>query len=151
LKEPFIHLGVIAVLCVLILGEGRRNAELQARQALSPGQLYKKLASSQVKLQLVDARPALDAYEDTHVPGALPFPGCDKSKTPPAARERIYPYVPTVVITESGDAKTFSECAANFKLALNLQGGMKAWSELNLPEDSGEYSAPSSIAGGGCL
>ena len=70
---------------------------------------------------------------------------------PTAAKERIYPYVQTVIVSDEGDPALFEKCRARFGLAQNLTGGMAAWSAANLPEDTGEYSAPKNAAGGGCL
>jgi rhodanese-related sulfurtransferase len=143
---------VLALLAGLLLVEGRRRVDLERRVPVAPKQLYKLLSGSAVTLQLLDVRPDLEeGYEDTHVPGALPLPGCDLSRAPAAARERIITTVPTVVISEAGDEPGLQECLARFAAARALAGGMEAWSDAMLPEDSGEYAAPSAKAGGGCL
>jgi 3-mercaptopyruvate sulfurtransferase SseA len=56
-----------------------------------------------------------------------------------------------VLVTGSGDPAEGVRCAGYFTSARLLAGGMEAWSDANLPEDSGEYSPPSAKAGGGCL
>jgi len=136
----------------LLLVEGRRRVELERRVPVEAKQLYRLLSRSAVSLQLVDVRPDLeDGYEDTHVPGALPLPGCDHSRAPEAARARIITSVPTVVISGAGDEPELQACLARFTSARVLAGGMEAWAEARLPEDSGEYAPPSAKAGGGCL
>lgn len=149
--EAAIYVALVALLAGLIGVEGKRNTELQAQVALTPAQLWKKLANSQTKLQIIDARTDLDEFEDVHIPGAIPFPGCELAKTPDAAVDRIYPYLNTVVVTEDGDKAAFDACAAKFTVAWNLAGGMSAWEDEALPEDSGEYVPPKASAGGGCL
>ncbi len=151
MKEALVYVALILGLCGLLLEEGRRNTELQAKAQLTPKRLYARLSNPQLKLQIVDVREDLAEFEDTHVPGALPFPGCDPAKLPPAAKDRVYPYVPTVIVSAEGDAAAFEKCREQFKLAWNLAGGITAWSDANLPEDSGEYTAPRVSAGGGCL
>ena len=143
---------LIAALGGALIGLGAQNSELRARQPVSPKEAYALLANPQVRVQLVDARPIDDDnYLDTHVPGAIPFPGCDDAATPAAAREHIYPYLTTIVVSAGGDPAVFEKCRAKFGLARNLGGGMAAWSDARLPEDNGEYSPPKSSAGGGCL
>ncbi|MFT3912703.1 MAG: rhodanese-like domain-containing protein [Anaeromyxobacteraceae bacterium] len=101
---------------------------------------------------MVDVRPDLSAgYEDARVPGALPMPGCDLAAAPEKARARIVPSVPTVIVTATGSAAEAARCAGFFTSARLLAGGQEAWTDANLPEDSGEYSPPSAKAGGGCL
>jgi 3-mercaptopyruvate sulfurtransferase SseA len=143
---------VLAGLAGALLGLGAKNSALRERLPASPKETYALLANPQVKVQIVDARPNDDDhYLDSHIPGALPFPGCDDAATPAAARERIYPYLTTIVVTQDGDPSLFEQCRTRFGLARNLAGGMSAWSAAKLPEDSGDYSAPKSSAGGGCL
>jgi rhodanese-related sulfurtransferase len=143
---------VILLLAGLLLVEGRRRVELERRVPVAPRLLYGLLSRSAVSLQLVDVRPDLaDGYEDTHVPGALPLPGCDLSRAPAAARERILTTVPTGVVSAAGDEPELPACLARFAAARALAGGMEAWGEARLPEDSGEYAPPSAKAGGGCL
>ena len=149
--EVVVYLALIAALSAMVGLEGQRNTELQSKAQLTPKKLYARLSNPQLKLQIVDAREDLAEYEDTHVPGAIPFPGCDPAMAPAAAKDRVYGYVPTVIITAEGDAATFEKCRAQFTVAWNLAGGMTAWSDQTLPEDSGEYTPPKSTAGGGCL
>lgn len=151
MKEALVYVVLILGLSGLVFAEGRRNTELQARSALTPKRLYSKLSNRQLTLQIVDVRDDLTEFEDTHVPGALPFPGCDPAKLPRAAKDRVYPWVPTVIVSAQGDVASFEKCREQFKLAWNLAGGITAWSDANLPEDSGEYTPPRASAGGGCL
>jgi len=137
----------------LLLGlEGRRRVELERRVAVEPRELYRALARSQQAVQVVDVRPDLaEGYDESHLPGALPMPGCDPQRAPAAARERILAGAPTVVVSASGSAEELRGCLERFAAARGLAGGMAAWSAARLPEDSGEYAPPSAKAGGGCL
>lgn len=142
----------LVLLAALLLSEGRRRVELERRVAVEAKQLYRQLSRGAVSLQLLDVRPDLaDGYEDTHVPGALPLPGCDLARAPEAARARILATVPTVIISAAGDEPELPACLARFSAARALAGGMEAWSAARLPEDTGEYAPPSAKAGGGCL
>ncbi len=150
--EPFAWALLLAGLSALVLGEGRRRAELEARIPVEPRELYRTLARSQSSWQVVDVRAGPEeGYEDSHVPGAVPLPGCDLSRAPAAARDRIYPSVPTVIVSGSGDDAALRGCLRRFTSARWLAGGMEAWSAARLPEDTGEYAPPSVKAGGGCL
>ncbi len=143
---------LLAALSAGVAVEGRRRADLERRAPLAPQELYRTLARSRTSWQVVDVREDLaGGYEDSHVPGAIPMPGCDPSRTPAAARDRILASVPTAVVSESGDGDTVRSCLARFTSARALAGGMDAWSSARLPEDSGEYAPPSVKAGGGCL
>ncbi len=150
--EPAAWAALLLALAALVVGEGRRRADLERRLPLAPAELYRTLARSQTAWQVIDARRDLAAeYEDAHVPGAIPMPACDPALAPEAARARIHRAVPTVIVTSSGDGGEARLCSGRFTSARTLAGGMAAWSASNLPEDSGEYSAPSARAGGGCL
>lgn len=149
--EPLAWMAALAVLGMLIAREALARADLEHQVALTPKELYQAIGSSQLKLQLVDIRPDLDEYEDTHVPGAIPLPGCDATKAPPGAAERVLSSVPTVILSADGDRAAFEACAARFTQARNLEGGVEGWVDANLPEDSGEYVPPKAAAGGGCL
>jgi rhodanese-related sulfurtransferase len=143
---------VLAVLAWFVVAEGRTRSDLERRVPVSAEELYRTLARSQATWQLVDVREDLEeGYEDARIPGALPMPGCDLSRAPEAARDRILPSVPTVIVTEDGTSEDLHRCAGFFTSARVLAGGMMAWSDASLPEDSGEYSPPSAKAGGGCL
>lgn len=144
---------LLALLGTGVVAEGRARSDLERRLPLAPEELYRTLARSQTAWQILDVREDLvDEYEDAHVPGAIPLPGCELEKAPTAARERVLSSVPTVIVAAGGeDAAAAEACAARFTTARVLAGGMEAWSDANLPEDSGEYSAPSAKAGGGCL
>lgn len=154
--RPWIETAVWAALLLslsgLTLSEGSRRAALEKRLPVGPAELYRTLARSQTAWQVVDAREDLSAaYEDAHVPGAVPMPGCDLARTPEAARQRIYRGVPTVIISGNGDPAELTRCLSQFTSARALAGGMQAWSDADLPEDSGAYASPSSRGGGGCL
>jgi rhodanese-related sulfurtransferase len=150
--EPLAWVALLALLSGMVLSEGRRRTALEAQVPIEAKELYRTLARGKAALQIVDVRPDLaDGYEDARVPGALPMPGCALASAPAAARDRIYPSVPTVIVTASGEPAEAAGCAGFFTSARLLAGGMEGWSDANLPEDSGEYSPPSAKAGGGCL
>ncbi len=150
--EMPLYITVLLLLGALLLGEGRTRALLEGRIGVTPQELYRTIGKGTVKVQIVDVRPDLEeGYVDTHIPGAIPMPGCDAKNTPPAALERIVPSVPTVVVSEDGSLQAFEACAAKFTNARNLSGGLAAWVDANLPEDSGDYVPPKAGAGGGCL
>lgn len=150
--ETVAWLVVLLVLSAFVVGEGRKRARLEAQVPLTAAELYRTLARSQTSWQVVDAREDLaGGYEDAHVPGAVPMPACDLARTPEAARQRIHRGVPTVIVTASGGQDELRRCLASFTSARALAGGMSAWSDENLPEDSGTYTPPSARAGGGCL
>jgi rhodanese-related sulfurtransferase len=152
LVEGAVFVAAFALLSVLLVAEGRRRVELERRLPVQPTEMYRTLARSATGVQVIDVRPDLaDGYEDAHVPGAIPLPGCDPERAPEAARGRIFPTVPTILVSGSGDEAEVRRCLEKFKRSRVLAGGMEAWSAARLPEDSGAYSPPSAKAGGGCL
>lgn len=152
LSEPAVYVALLVVLATLIAIEGSARAGLERRLPLAPQELYRKLARSRTSWQVVDVRADLaSGYEESHIPGAVPLPGCDLARTTAAARDRIQATMPTVIVTADGEWTGIDRCLARFTAARVLAGGMAAWSAASLPEDSGEYSAPSVKAGGGCL
>jgi len=143
---------VLAALAWFVVAEGRTRSDLERQVPVPAQEFYRTLARSQATWQVVDIREDLaEGYEDARVPGSLPMPGCDLTRTPAAARDRILPSVPTVIVTADGTGEGLERCEAFFTSARVLAGGMEAWSDASLPEDSGEYSPPSARAGGGCL
>jgi hypothetical protein len=150
--EPVAWVAALALSSSFVVSQGVRRAELDEATPIAPKALYKLVSSPNVKLQIVDVRPdPSENYEDTHLPGAIPFPGCDQAGVDPGVMERILPSVPTIIVSEDGDGEAFKKCAAFFTSSRNLEGGLDAWVEANLPEDSGEYIPPKPSAGGGCL
>jgi 3-mercaptopyruvate sulfurtransferase SseA len=150
--EALVYAAVLAVLSLMLVAEGRRATKLAAQQAIAPKALYAQLSNPKVQLQVVDLRDYDDDhFLDAHIPGAIPFPGCDLSRAPGRARDRAYPYVATVLVTESGDPSALAACASHFGQVRLLAGGMDAWSNANLPEDTGDYVPPKAGGGGGCL
>ncbi len=150
--ELFGWVALLVALSAGVAAEGRRRADLERRVPLGARELYGTLARSRTSWQVVDVRDDLAAgYEDAHVPGALPMPGCDLSRAPAAARDRILTSVPTAIVSEDGKGDEVRTCVARFTSARAVAGGMAAWSEARLPEDTGEYVPPSVKAGGGCL
>jgi 3-mercaptopyruvate sulfurtransferase SseA len=150
--EPFAWVAALAALALLVGAEGRHRVELERRLPVAPAELYRLMARSQTSWQVVDVRPDLaEGYEESHLPGAIPFPGCDAGRTPAPARDRVIPSVPTVIVSATGGEAEVQRCLDRFSAARSLAGGMAAWSAARLPEDSGEYNPPSARAGGGCL
>jgi rhodanese-related sulfurtransferase len=152
IAEPIAYGAVLAALAALLVAEGRRRVDLERRLPVEAKELYRTLARSQTSWQVLDVRPDLaDGYEESHVPGSIPLPACDLARAPAGARDRIYPSVPTIVVSAEGDGPELRACLGRFGTARVLAGGMEAWSAASLPEDSGEYAPPSAKAGGGCL
>jgi len=147
--EPIAYVALLALLSAAALAEGRRHAALDRRVPVTPQELYRTLARSQVRWQVVDARTS--DFDDAHVPGSIPLPACDAARAPAAVRAHVLVSAPTVIVTASGDAGEAAPCLSKFTSARVLAGGMAAWSDANLPEDSGDYVPPSAKAGGGCL
>lgn len=141
----------ILVLASLLFQEGQKRVDLQSQISIPPQELYKKLSNSQTKLQIIDIRSDQSSYEDAHVPGAIPLYNCDFLKGNESTTKNIFTFAPTIIVSENGDENVFRDCAKNFTQARNLAGGMAAWSEEGLPEDSSEYSPPKLSGGGGCL
>jgi hypothetical protein len=143
---------ILAALSAMLLVEGGRRIELERRVPVEPREVYRTLARSQTSWQVVDVRPDLaEGYEDSHVPGAVPLPGCDPARAPEAARGRILFSVPTVIVAPPDDPEALRACLSRFATARGMAGGMEAWTSANLPEDMGAYTPPSAKAGGGCL
>ena len=102
--ELGIYVAAIAILSVLLLAEGRTTTDLLAKSAVAPKELMSILSNPQVKVQIVDLRPYDDDnFVDTHIPGAIPLPDCEVGKAPEKARDRVYPYVTTIIVTAEGD------------------------------------------------
>jgi rhodanese-related sulfurtransferase len=151
-REPLGWIAALAALSVLVAAAGRERAALERRLPIEPRELYRTLARSQAALQIVDVREDLaGGFGEAHVPGAIPLPGCDLARAPAPARDRIHRSAPTVLVGATGAAEETARCVGLFTAARTLAGGMEAWSDASLPEDSGDYSPPSSRAGGGCL
>jgi rhodanese-related sulfurtransferase len=149
--EPGAWLTIILVLSALIVTTGMKNAELREQLPVGAKDLYRTLAYSQTKVQIIDVREDLEEFDDTHIPGAIPFPGCDLEQTPEEVRPYILKSVPTFIVSEEGEVEEFERCREHFTLARNLEGGIEGWTDEGLPEDSGEWVAPKPGAGGGCL
>jgi len=150
--EVLASAAIVAVLSTMLVVEGGRRVELERQVPVEPKEVYRTLARSQTSWQVVDVRPDLtEGYEEAHVPGAIPLPGCDPARAPEAARVRILFSVPTVVVGQPDDPEALRACLSRFASARAMAGGMDAWTSANLPEDMGAYTPPSAKAGGGCL
>lgn len=158
--ERSIYIGIIVVLSVIVLSLGKKELELKKQIPITAEELYKKLSNPKIKVQVVDVRELTSSdevggYEDSRVPGSLPFPNCDETKMNTEnlkeALKRINPYMYTVIVSTDGNPEIFKKCAAKFNNAQNLAGGMKAWQEAGLPDESGEYTPPKAGSGSGCL
>jgi 3-mercaptopyruvate sulfurtransferase SseA len=150
--EPLGWTAALALSTSFIAYEGARRADLDERTPLAPRALYQAIGTSAVKLQIVDVRPdPIDNYEDDHVPGAIPFPGCDSTTVDDKIKPFLVPSLPTVIVSQDGDPQVFSTCTAFFTSARNLDGGFDAWEAAGLPTVGDVYVPPKPSAGGGCL
>jgi len=155
--ERTLFLGLILLLCGFTLSEGKRQVSLESQLPVEVDELYELLATG-ANIQIVDVRPLEDdenedvgGYELTHVPGAIPFPACNPEQTPEESQGQLQAGIPTVIVSLEGSPELFKSCRGAFRRIRNLQGGMVAWVDNGLPEDEGEYIAPSMGGGGGCL
>lgn len=155
--ERGVFLAVIFALSGVLVSQANARVDLERAIPMQPKALYEGLANG-IKPQIIDFRPLEDddnedvgGYEYTHVPGAIPMPGCDPTTTPEDALAQIQYGVPTIIVSAEGEAEAYEACAARFSRARNLEGGMLGWMDEFLPEDEGEYVAPKAGAGGGCL
>jgi rhodanese-related sulfurtransferase len=150
--EPLGWVAALALSASFVVFEGARRAELDEQTPLPPKTLYKLIGSSSVKLQIVDVRPdPSENFEDDHVPGAIPFPGCDAKSVDEKIKPFLVPSMPTVIVSQDGDPKAFAACTTFFTSPKNLQGGFDAWEEASLPTVGDVYVPPKPSAGGGCL
>jgi rhodanese-related sulfurtransferase len=150
--EPVGWAAALALSTSFVVYEGARKADLDEATPIAAKPLYKMLGTSTTKVQLVDVRPDPgEHYEDDHVPGSIPFPGCDAAGLDAAVKPFVVRSVPTIVISQDGDPKVFATCAAFFSAARNLEGGFDAWEEAGLPTVGDVYVPPKPSAGGGCL
>ncbi|MCM2333182.1 MAG: hypothetical protein NDI82_04455, partial [Anaeromyxobacteraceae bacterium] len=109
--EPLAAAAVLLLLAGLVVHEGRRRTELERRLPVAPRELYRLLSRGAAGWQVLDIRPDLvDGYEDAHVPGALPLPGCDLSLAPPEARARLIFTLPTVLVSEPDGEADLGAC-----------------------------------------
>lgn len=155
--ERGVFLAVIFAMGGLLVNESKAQVALEKEIPVQPKGLYDLIAAGK-RPQVIDIRPLEDddnedvgGYEYTHVPGSIPFPGCDPAQTPEGAMGQIQFGVPTVLVTAEGESELLDKCNAQFSRARNMEGGMLGWVDEFLPEDEGEYVAPKAGAGGGCL
>ncbi len=161
--ERVIYIAVIAVLSVVLLSFGKKDAELRKQVPITAEELYEKLGNPKINIQIIDVRAyempeeeedeaeEVDYYTGVHIPGAIPFPDCDETKTPEEALAQINPYLPTIIVSRNGGTEIFKKCAEKFPFVQNLKGGMVVWDEEGYPEEEGEYEPPVAGGGGGCL
>jgi len=161
--ERGIYIGIIIILAGYLLVLGKEYLELKKKLPITAEELYDMLSNPKLNIQIIDVRPyevdeeeedeaeEIDYYTGAHIPGSIPFPDCDESKTPEEALKQINPYLPTIVVSKDGNPEIFKKCASKFPFARNLAGGIEAWDEEGYPEEEGEYEPPSAGGGGGCL
>ncbi|MCO4760335.1 MAG: hypothetical protein KC502_02450 [Myxococcales bacterium] len=155
--ERIIYLLVIATLGGMVIQAGNLHSALENAVPVTPKELYAQLKKKGRKPQIIDARALKsvgdddEAFEESHIPGAIPMPGCAMIKAPVAAQAMIQVGVPTIIVSQQGDEKTLTACQAKFSRARNLAGGMAAWEDADYPEEDGEYLPPKMGGGGGCL
>lgn len=161
--ERGIYLAAIFLLAIGVFIEGKNYINLQNSIPLTAEQLYKLLGNPKVNLQIIDVRPYQpseeeedeaedsDFYTLAHIPGAIPMPDCEESKTPKEALPHINYSMPTVIVSKDGNPEIFKKCMKKFKIVRNLKGGMQAWLDNDYPTDEDEYTPPSMGSGGGCL
>lgn len=151
--EWLVYVAIVVVLSGLIFKEGTRYNHLQGQIDLTNAELLKKISHAQLKLQIIDARELEgdNSYDDSHIPGAIPLPGCSLEGAPENVKPRLEFSMPSIIITTDGNKEIFSKCHELFKNSRNLAGGMTAWVDAAYPEDSGEYTPPRASSGGGCL
>lgn len=127
------YISVIGALLVALLLQGAKlqRAALDTARAVAAPDLYREIRVAPEKYQLVDLRDAAE-FEDGHLPQAVNLKPDGGLKGAPLDR-----YKRTVIVTEEGDAETFAMLAREFKLAMNLDGGMTQWRMSRLPEVSG--------------
>lgn len=127
------YISVIGALLVALLLQGAKlqRAALDTARAVAAPDLYREIRVAPEKYQLVDLRDAAE-FEDGHLPQAVNLKPDGVLKGAPLDR-----YKRTVIVTEEGDAETFATLAREFKLAMNLDGGMTQWRMSRLPEVSG--------------
>ncbi len=156
--ERAVYLVVIVALGGYVAQAGAEQTRLERGVGYPAKQLLRELSSKGFKPQVVDLRALEDeddddvgGYAETHIPGSIPFPGCDLTKMPASARLTMRTDVATVIVSRDGDRASFERCAAHFSRVRNLQGGAAAWIEAGLPEADGPFTPPKMGGGGGCL
>ena len=147
--ETAAWLAALAAAAGLVWSEGAERAALERRVPVAPRELYRALARAPEGLQVVDVREDRGGFEDAHVPGAIPLPGCELARAPERARARLVGSAPTVLVGATGAAEETERCAGLFRSARTLAGGMEGWSEAGLPEDAGAWIPPPPETGGG--
>ncbi len=132
LRWHVFYLGIIAALVAALLFQGSRTqrAALAAQQAVAAADLYQAIRQAPARYQLVDLREAAE-FEDGHLPQAVHL------KLPLEKGAAFDRYRPTVIVTDEGDSAAYQALAREFKLAMNLEGGMTQWRMSRLPEVSG--------------
>jgi len=144
--ERSVYIVVILVLAFVLFTLGKKEVELKKQIPITAEELYKKLSNPKIKVQIIDVRELTSSDE---------VGGYDESKMTTEnlkeALKRINPYAYTVIVSSDGNQEIFKKCASKFTNVQNLAGGMKAWQDAGLPDESGEYTPPKAGGGGGCL
>lgn len=160
-SEWGLYLFILIGLSAMLINAGRKNVDLKSQLPLDVKALFDRMAHASSAVQLIDIRKNLieedgtegesSAYEESHIPGAIPFPECSDSQSSSDALSQINPYIPTVIISNDGKMGLPPSCKSRFGLVQILAGGMIAWTAQQYPEDEGEYTPPPIGGGGGCL
>lgn len=150
IKTHLIYLGVIALLLLALLLQGRQLQRLSgaSSQGVSPEEAYAILRKAPRNYQVIDLREARE-YEEGHLPGALHLAG---GVLPDDLR--LDRFKAAIVVTEDGSPQAFQGVVQRFGLAAarNLEGGARNWRRGRLPEESGVGNPGGSARGPvGCL
>jgi len=132
LRWHVFYLGIIAALVAALLFQGSKaqRAALASQRQVAAEDLYRTIRMTPARYQVVDLREAAE-FEDGHLPQAI---NIAPQALPAVQLDR---WRPTVIVTDEGDSALYEAAAREFKLAMNLEGGMTQWRMSRLPEVSG--------------
>jgi len=129
-RRDAFYITVILLLSLTLIGQGRTLERLsqRMRKVITPREAYARIRQAPGIYQVIDLR-GIDDYAEGHLPGALLL-------GPELPLDR---YKPTILVSEDGDPGLFRRKTQELRLrsSINLQGGMVAWRQARLPEQSG--------------